>query len=113
MIYNIGRENKIRILGQTFVKNNIWECHLTITGKTKELTEQVELNKEQMSKKSIMLKLIGIKNVINMSGMFSGCYSLNNLPDISKWKTSKLTYYTYYNDMFNECKKIKQTPKMK
>ena len=39
MIYNIGRENKIRILGQTFVKNYIWECHLTITGKTKELTE--------------------------------------------------------------------------
>ena len=93
-----------------------------------------------MSKKSIMLKLIDIKNVINMSDMFSGCYSLNNLPDISKWniqnvtnmsymfcdcsslnnlpdiskwKTSKLTYYTYYNDMFNECKKIKQTPKMK
>ena len=32
------------------------------------------------------------KNINNMSYMFSGCKSLKNLPDISKWDTQKVNY---------------------
>ena len=40
------------------------------------------------------------KNVTNMSGMFSWCESLNNLPDISKWDTKNVTNMS---DMFYGC----------
>ena len=35
-----------------------------------------------------------------MSGMFSWCESLNNLPDISKWDTKNCTKM---NEMFSCC----------
>ena len=37
-----------------------------------------------------------------MSYMFSGCKSLNSLPDISKWNTSNVNYDM--RSMFDDCK---------
>ena len=42
-----------------------------------------------------------------MSSMFSGCSSLNNLPDISKWDTKNVTNMGY---MFSGCSKLKKIP---
>ena len=41
------------------------------------------------------------KNVTDMWSMFSGCNSLNSLPDISKWNTSNVNDMSY---MFSGCK---------
>ena len=66
------------------------------------------LSLENLKNKNILfinlmkLKLLGIKNVTNMSYMFSGCNSLNNLPDISKWDTKNVTDMSY---MFKGCNK--------
>ena len=40
------------------------------------------------------------KNVNNISHMFSDCISLKNLPDISKWDTKNVTNMSY---MFSNC----------
>ena len=42
-----------------------------------------------------------------MSWMFYGCKSLNNLPDISKWNTKKVTNMSY---MFSDCKSLNNLP---
>jgi surface protein len=44
-----------------------------------------------------------------MSGMFSGCGSLESLPDISKWNTSKVTDMS---DMFEDCNSLISLPNM-
>ena len=107
MIYNIQKENKIKILGQTFVTNNVKKCKLKIGGKNKEITEYIEINNEQTTNKTITLKLIGLINVTDMSDMFSGCSSLNNLPDISKWNTQNVTNM---RSMFDNCSSLNNLP---
>ena len=42
-----------------------------------------------------------------MSGMFSDCFNLNNLPDISKWDTKNVTDMS---DMFRCCSSLKSLP---
>ena len=42
-----------------------------------------------------------------MSYMFSGCVSLESLPDISKWN---LTNIEDVSDMFSRCKSLKSFP---
>ena len=39
--------------------------------------------------------------------MFSGCNSLNSLPDISKWDTSNVKYMNY---MFSRCYSLNSLP---
>ena len=46
-------------------------------------------------------------NVNNMSSMFSGCKSLNSLPDISNWNTSNVNNM---RAMFNQCKSLNSLP---
>ena len=41
--------------------------------------------------KKLFQKLIGIKNIINMKYLFSGCYSIESKPDISIWNINKIT----------------------
>ena len=43
-----------------------------------------------------------------MSSMFSGCSSLNNLPDISKCDTKNVEDMSY---MFDGCNSLKNIPK--
>ena len=40
-----------------------------------------------------------------MAGLFQGCSSLQSLPNISKWKTSKVENM---NDLFNGCVNLKE-----
>ena len=42
-----------------------------------------------------------------MGSMFSGCNSLNSLPDISKWDTKNVTTMDY---MFSGCKSLNSLP---
>ena len=95
-----GMKNKIRIFGETFVKNNKGRCkiiyeiyntmHLDLS-KEYELTEFFdEIHRFYDYSTPISFKLKGINNIIDMSEMFSGCDLFQTLPDISKWDTSKV-----------------------
>ena len=44
---------------------------------------------------------------INMRNLFSFCYSLKSLPDISKWNTSKVNNISH---LFSNCKSLKSLP---
>ena len=46
-------------------------------------------------------------NIINMSGLFTGCLILKSLPDISNWDTSKVTDLS---SIFSGCKSLEQLP---
>ena len=82
--YNINNQDKIKIFGDEFVKNNKAKCHIILDGNKLELCQHIDLNAEQMKSKLLKLKLIDIKNITDMCGMFYECSSLNNIPDISK-----------------------------
>ena len=47
------------------------------------------------------------RNVTNMGAMFYNCNSLESLPDISKWDTNNVTDMSY---MFYECSSLKSLP---
>ena len=97
IIYKIKRnENKIKIFGETFVKNNIDKIEIIYKNKTYKLRKYIEVEKEEednnLDYRLIKIKLKGINNVTNMSYMFSCCRSLSSLPDISKWNTNNVTH---------------------
>ena len=53
------------------------------------------------------LSSFNISNVNNMSYMFSGCNSLESLPDISKWDTKNVNDMSY---MFCGCNSLSSLP---
>ena len=73
-----------KIFGSKFVENNKNICKIIINGNEFELSEYININNVNKIKNNIFeIKLKGIKNVTNMSYMFSNCKSLLSLPDIS------------------------------
>jgi len=87
LIYNNNGENKIKIFGSSFIKNNKDKCKIIIDGKESELQEYIPNNNSDF----IEIRLKGIKNIKDISYMFSGCSSLSNLSDFSKWNTTNIT----------------------
>ena len=89
IIYKINNnEDKIKIFGKDFVKNNKNKIKLEIEDKEYELMEYYKINNN--NKNELEVKIKGIENVTNMSYMFYECSSLINLPDISKWNTTNV-----------------------
>ena len=97
-------KNIIKIFGKEFVKNNKDKCKIKYEGKEFELQEYFKINSKQNIFKLI---LTGINNVTDMSYMFSGCESLESLPDISKWDTNNITKMRF---IFFGCKFLKSLP---
>ena len=56
---------------------------------------------------NIDLSSFNISNVNNMSYMFSGCNSLESLPDISKWDTKNVNDMSH---MFSLCRSLISLP---
>ena len=93
-------EEKVRIFGKNFVNKNIDKCKIIYKEREYELKEYFEgIDYNYDNKEEFEIKLKGIANITNMSGMFSGCYSLLSLPDISKWNTSKAKFMMYMFDV--------------
>ena len=135
IIYNIEynyKDNYIRLFGEEFVNNNKEICKILIDNKEYELME--EYNVYNYNEEKLKINLIGIKNVTNMSymfsdcssllslpdisylntnnvtnmcGMFYGCSSLSSLPDISNWNTNNVTNMSY---MFSGCSSLLSLP---
>ena len=106
IIYNIDKnQEKLKIFDDTFVKNNKNNCYLLINGKKIDLCSEININEEQ--KENLEIKLIEAKIITNMSYMFSGCSSLQSLPDISKWDTKNVTDMSC---MFYNCSSLQSLP---
>ena len=100
MIYKYNSKS-IKVFGSHFVKRNNNHCQIIYEGKKYKLEEYFKIknkNKNNINNnknkiKTVKITLYGIKNITNMSHLFSGCKSLLSLPDISKWDTTKITSY--------------------
>ena len=66
----------------------------------KEYEIREKYNIENYNNNELNIKLKGINNITNMSGMFEGCSSLSSLSDISKWNTNNVNDMT---DIFENC----------
>ena len=94
--------DKIKLFGEIFVKNNKDKCKIVFNKTEYELVDYFELP-EINNSKEIEIKLKGVQNITNISGMFSYNYKILSSPDISKWNTINIT------DMsraFNGCFKL-------
>ena len=101
---NIFLEEKVRIFGEQFVKNNKDNCLLFIEDNIFRLKEFYEnINQEEKLK----IILIEEKNINDMSYMFYNCEYLTTLPDLSYWKTNNVTNISY---MFYNCKSLSSLP---
>ena len=95
--YTIG--DKIKIFGEKFIQNNKDKCKIIYNDKKYELNDHftlIEINNNQ----TLEIKLKGIKNITNISGMFSYNYRIISSPDISNWNTINITNLTH---LFFEC----------
>ena len=96
----IKSQTKIKLFGEKFVENNKDKSRIIINGEEKELNSFY--NFENMNDNELFeIKLKGIKNIIDMSYMFSDCTSLISLPDISEWNTININNMSH---MFDGCK---------
>ena len=83
IIYRIDKEDeKLRLFGDEFVKNNQKKCKLLIDNKEYNLMR--EYNIKNYNKKQLEIKLIIFNNITNMGYLFFQCRRLLLLPDISK-----------------------------
>ena len=103
--YNFDKDdNDRKLFGDEFIKNNNKICKMIINNTKYNLDD----NKLPIyNTNHIVIKLKGIKNIINMSEMFSKCSSLSSLPEISKLYTSNVNNMS---NMFYSCSSLKSLP---
>ena len=85
LIYR-SKESHIQIFGYTFVENNKNICKILHNDKLYDLVQYWESSDELLT-----IQLVQINSITNASDMFYGCSSLYSLPDISNWKTDKIS----------------------
>ena len=111
IIYEVEDYNKtIRIFGENFVKNNKNNCKLIINGKEQEIAEYLTIDdniKKIIIEKNLVIRLKEIKTITDMSCLFSFCFSLKSLPDISKWNTENVINM---RSLFRGCQKLYKLP---
>jgi len=105
--YKINKNNKIKIFGDDFVKNNKNNCSFIFNGKEKELDTYLKLDSNEISSNYIEITLKRAKNITNMSYIFSGCDSLSSTSDFSNWNTFNVTNMSY---MFFGCEFLEELP---
>ena len=93
-----------KLFGEKFVENNKNICKIIINNEKKDLCSYIENYEKYLIEDILVIKLIGIKNIIDSSYMFSGCLSLISLPDISKWDISNIKNI---RGMFFYCSSLK------
>ena len=104
-LYKFKEENeKLKIFGKDFVKNNKDKCCIIYEDQKYDLVEKFE-PKEKTDNLKIVLR--GVKNITDMSSMFEGCSKLLSLPDISILSTSNATNM---NSIFSGCSSLLSLP---
>ena len=102
--YQIKNE-KIKLFGSSFVKNNKDKCLIKYKEKEYDLLKYFDSNLAK--DRTLIIKLIGVNNITDMSCMFKGCSNLIGLPDISQFKTTKITDMSY---AFSDCINLYKLP---
>ena len=107
----LGKEDKIKIFGDTFVENNKNNFRISLDDKNElELVSFLDLkNNEKYIKinKIIEIKLIQINEVTNLSMMFQGCRNIISVPDLSTINTDNITDISF---MFSNCNLLTSLP---
>ena len=110
-IDDIEYSKNIRIFGDKFVENNKNKCKIIVNGNGYDLSTHLNINKKQLNNNILEIKLKGIRQITDMSYMFSGDYReatlLSSLPDTSKWNTSNVTTMEC---MFDNCSSLSSLP---
>ena len=103
----------MRILSQTFVKNNKDKCKIVYNNKLYKIKEYFEdIVKNNIYKKLIRIKLIFIHDIVDISYMFYNCDSLIAVKDNNQTNNNKniSSYFSKYlmnmNNMFFGCKSL-------
>ena len=105
IVYNL--REKVKLFGEIFVERNKSNLKLIIDGKEQDLTYEYTNKSFDNKKDTLNIKLKGITNVTNMSGMFYYCESLLSLPDIDKWNTSIIKDMNF---IFRNCISLSSLP---
>jgi len=81
MIYKISKSvNNLRILGETFVKNNKNKGYIIINNKKEKIKSFITINNlKNLKQNKIKIKMILIKNIYNISCLFKDCELLESL----------------------------------
>ena len=77
-----------KLFGEKFVENNKNICKIIINNEKKDLCSYIENYEKYLIEDILVIKLIGIKNIIDSSYMFSGCLSLISLSFLSIFSLS-------------------------
>ena len=87
LIYNIqSNQDRVKILGNQFVRNNNNICKIVYENNEYNLTEYFDC--KNISDNLLKLKLKGINNVIDLSSMFEECSQLSEFSDFSNLDTT-------------------------
>ena len=93
--YNIDKHyiqnNKIKIFGEKFVKNNENNCKILCKGQSYKLVDYFDISNCDKENNMLEIEIEGINNITNASYMFYECNCLSPLSQISEWDTSKIT----------------------
>ena len=104
IIYKIGDQDRIKIFGETFVKNNRNICKIIYNSKEEEIKEYMQ---KPLENDLLKIKLKGLKKLLSFERMFENCTLLLNLPDISNLNTIKIVNISY---LFSQCHSLKSLP---
>ena len=113
IIYRVsGKDDKIQIFGELFVKNNKNNFKLILDNKNNreyELFAFYDLKKfsKYIINRTIEIKLKQINEVTDLSMMFQGCRDLISLPDLSKINIENVVDISY---MFSNCSLLSSLP---
>ena len=108
LIYKPNKEGKVRIFGNYFVKNNKQKCKIIYKNKEYELQDYFnDIDENYNNKDDIKIKINGMDNITDIASMFSNCYTLCSLPDISSWNTSKVKNMS---NLFSNCYILSSLP---
>ena len=84
-------QQKLKIFGDDFVKNNINNCKIIIDGNEYKLCYYINIANFKYDKSKIFkIQLTGIKHITDMSYMFHKCVNLLSVPQLSEINTSKV-----------------------
>ena len=97
----ISEDKKLRLFGNTFIKNNKNKSKILMNGHLKELKNFI--NTEDI----IKIKLLSLENIDDLSEMFYDCKYLTKIDYIEKLKIKNITNMEriYYN-----CQSLKEIP---
>jgi len=104
---NYVQNNKIKIFGEKFVKNNENNCKILCKGQSYNLVDSFDISNCNKENNMLEIELEGVYNITNASYMFYECNCLSPLSQISEWDTSKITDM---EAMFSNCASFVSLP---